>query len=43
MKIWVNMGGGDISSTKLISQIRSFYLKEIEFDYPFNINDNVLT
>jgi hAT family protein len=43
MKIWINMDGGDISSAKLISQIRSFYLKEIEFDYPFSIDDNVLT
>lgn len=38
MKIWVNMGGGELSSADLVSQIRSFYLKESEFDYPFSPN-----
>ncbi|CAB5296858.1 unnamed protein product [Rhizophagus irregularis] len=43
MKIWVNMGGGETSSAKLISQIRSFYLRDIEFDYPFSNNEDVIT
>ncbi|CAG8685856.1 5422_t:CDS:2, partial [Rhizophagus irregularis] len=43
IKIWVNMGGGETSSAKLISQIRSFYLRDIEFDYPFSNNEDVIT
>ena len=44
MEIWVNMGGGETSSTRLISQIRSFYLNESEFDYPFSSgHDNIIT
>lgn len=44
MKIWIGMGGGELSSAKLVSQLRSFYLGEVEFDYPFTIgDDNVLT
>uniref|UniRef100_U9U2E7 Uncharacterized protein n=1 Tax=Rhizophagus irregularis (strain DAOM 181602 / DAOM 197198 / MUCL 43194) TaxID=747089 RepID=U9U2E7_RHIID len=34
------MGGGETSSAKLISQIRSFYLRDIEFDYPFSNNED---
>jgi hypothetical protein len=36
MKIWVNMDGSELSSADLVSQIRSFYLRESEFDYPFS-------
>jgi hypothetical protein len=43
MKIWVNMGGGEYSSADLISQIRSFYLRKSEYDYPFSNKDDVLT
>ena len=44
MKIWVNMGGGEFSSADLVSQIRSFYLRESEFDHPFSTSkSNVLT
>lgn len=37
------MGGGEISSADLVSQIRSFYLRKSEYDYPFSSNkDDVL-
>lgn len=36
MKIWVNMGGGELSSADLISQIQSFYSREEEYEIPFS-------
>lgn len=36
MKIWINMGGGELSSADLISQIQSFYLGGLEYEIPFN-------
>lgn len=38
------MGGGETSSALLVSQIRSFYLNEPDFDLPFIIgHDNAIT
>ena len=38
------MGGGEFSFADLVSQIRSFYLRESEFDHPFSTSkSNVLT
>ncbi len=44
MKIWINMGGGEISSADLISQLQSFYLGGIEYEIPFSTSKgDVLT
>ncbi|PKY56408.1 hypothetical protein RhiirA4_428226, partial [Rhizophagus irregularis] len=44
MKIWINMGGGELSSADLISQIQSFYLRKEEYNIPFSTNKgDVLT
>lgn len=38
------MGGGELSSADLISQIQSFYLRKEEYKIPFSTNKgNVLT
>jgi hypothetical protein len=43
-KLWVNMGGGELSSADLISQIQSFYSREEEYEVPFSISKgDVLT
>ena len=36
MKIWINMGEGELSSADLISQIQSFYLGGIKYKIPFS-------
>ncbi|CAG8718321.1 17844_t:CDS:2, partial [Rhizophagus irregularis] len=44
MEIWINMGGGELSSADLISQIQSFYLRKEEYNIPFSTNKgDVLT
>ncbi|CAG8553792.1 16704_t:CDS:2 [Rhizophagus irregularis] len=44
MKIWIDMGGGELSSADLISQIQSFYLKKEEYNIPYSASrGDVLT
>ncbi|PKC56213.1 hypothetical protein RhiirA1_474320 [Rhizophagus irregularis] len=38
MEIWINMGGSELSSADLISQIQSFYLRKEEYNIPFSTN-----
>ena len=40
MKIWVNMGGGELSSADLVLQIQSFYLRHGDYDFPYSTTKN---
>jgi len=40
MKIWVNMGGGELSSADLVLQIQSFFLWDKDYDFSYSTAKN---
>jgi len=40
MKIWVNMGGSELSSADLVLQIQSFFLWDKDYDFPYSTAKN---